>query len=99
MALVLVALGAGALAASAATTGSALAAARRDAAATASALAILDELRAGPRTSGADGVTIGDGTALARAWRARSGRGWPDPLDVHVTWGTHTIALATEALP
>jgi hypothetical protein len=99
VALVLTALGAGALAAVATAGGRALLAARHDAAATALALASLDAVRAGPRTGGADAVVIADGTTFARRWTATDGRGAPDRLAVDVTWLGHRLDLATEALP
>ena len=99
VALVLVALATGALVATASSVGRGLVAARHDRAATAFALARLDELRAGPRVSGADTVTDSDSTVLARRWTAQPGRGWPDALDVAVSWSTHRVVLATEALP
>jgi hypothetical protein len=98
VAIVLTALGAGALAAVATGGGRALLAARHDAAATALALAALDAERGGPRSAGSDTVAIGDGTSFARRWTATDGRGAPDRLAVDVTWSGHRLDLATEAL-
>jgi Tfp pilus assembly protein PilV len=99
VALVLTALGAGALAAVASAGGRALVTARRDAAATALAAAALDVARAGPRTGGADTATLPDGTTVARRWTASDGRGAPDRLAVGITWLGHRLDLTTEALP
>lgn len=70
---------------------------------TGSALALatgrLEALRAGQRTDGADVAPGPDGTAFIRRWSATGGRGQPARLEVSVTWGTRTVALATEALP
>jgi Tfp pilus assembly protein PilV len=98
VALVLTALGAGALAAVATAGGRALLGARHDAVATALALAALDAERAGPRTGGADTVATADATAFARRWTATDGRGAPDRLAIEVTWAGHRLDLATEAL-
>ena len=98
VALVLTALGAGAFAAVAATSGRALDAARRDAAATALATAALETLRAGPRQGGADATTR-DGVTFVRQWTATPGRGRPDAFSVTVVWPGHAIALDTEAAP
>ena len=99
VALVLVALGAAAIAVVATTTAQALVLARHDAVATGLALARLDELRAGPRTTGTDLRSSSDGTMLTRRWHTAFGRGRPDALDVTVTWSGHRIDLVTKALP
>jgi hypothetical protein len=99
VAIVLTALGAGALAAVASAGGRALLLARHDATATALALAALEAERAGPRTAGADAVSVADGTTFVRRWTAADGRGAPDRLTVEITWPGHRLDLATEALP
>ena len=98
VALLLTAVAAGALAAVATAGGRALVAARHDATATALAAARLEDLRAGPRTSGTD-VIAHEGTTHARRWTATNGRGRPSALDVTVEWPGHAVALATEVAP
>jgi len=98
VALVLVALAAGAFAAVAASSGRALLATRRDAAATTLAVAALETLRSGPRQSGAD-TTSRDAVAFDRHWTAVLGRGRPDALAVTVAWPGHAHALDTEVGP
>lgn len=66
--------------------------------ATALAQERLESLRAGPRVTGTDVVT-GVGASFARRWSGAPGRGLPAPLAVDVTWGSHQLTLATEALP
>ena len=89
---------AGALAAVLATSGRALVAARRDATGVTLGVARLETLRAGPRTSGADGAPL-DGVDFVRTWTVAPGRGRPDALAVDVGWPGHAIVLGTEALP
>jgi Tfp pilus assembly protein PilV len=98
VAMVLMALAAGALAAVAATSGRALVGARHDATATMLAGARLEALRAAPGTAGADVVTRAGETYL-RQWSAVRGRGRPDVLDVTLTWPGHGLTFATEAWP
>jgi Tfp pilus assembly protein PilV len=98
VALVLVAITGGALAAVTATSGRALVAARRDATGVSFAVGRLETLRAGPRTHGADGAPL-DGVDFARTWTVVPGRGRPDALAVDVRWPGHAIALGTAVLP
>ena len=101
-ALVAVALAGLALAGLAATGGLAvrtLRLARDDATALALANARLEALRAGPRGGGNDATTAPDGTRFTRDWEATDGRGGPARLRASVRWGTHAIALDTEAFP
>jgi Tfp pilus assembly protein PilV len=97
VALLLVAMTAGALAAVLATSGRALMAARRDATGVTFAVARLETLRAGPRANGADGAPL-DGVDFVRTWTVAPGRGRPDALAVDVGWPGHAIVLGTEAL-
>ena len=97
VALVLVALTGGALAAVMATSGRALVASRRDATGVSLAAGRLETLRAGPRASGVDGTSL-DGVDFVRTWAVAPGRGRPDALAVDVGWPGHAIALGTEAL-
>ena len=98
VALVLVAMAGGALAAVMATSGRALVAARRDATGVSLAVGCLEMLRAGPRANGADGAPL-DGVDFVRTWTVAPGRGRPDALAVDVGWPGHAIRLGTEALP
>ena len=98
VALVLVMMTGGALAAVMASSGGALVAARRDATGVSLAVGRLETLRTGPRTNGADGAPL-DGVDFARTWTVAPGRGRPDALAVDVGWPGHGIALRTEALP
>ena len=98
VALVLVALTGGALAAVMATSGRALVAARRDATGVSLAAGRLETLRARPRANGADGASF-DGVDFVRTWTVTPGRGRPDALAVDVGWPGHAIVLGTEALP
>jgi type II secretory pathway pseudopilin PulG len=59
----------------------------------------LEVLRLGPRTTGNDTVTAGDGTTFARTWRATDGRGAPSPLAADVAWGTHACTLDSAVWP
>jgi len=97
VALVLTGLAAGVLAAVTSASGRALVAARRDATATALGSTRLEALRAGPRVTGADGVSR-DGVTYVRRWTATDGRGRPDALDVAVAWPGHGLALSTQVL-
>jgi Tfp pilus assembly protein PilV len=96
--LVLVALAAGVLAGVTMASGRALVAARRDATGTALAAARLEELHAGPSTSGSD-TALHDAVTYARRWTAAGGRGRPASLDVVVAWPGHQVGLATEVAP
>ena len=98
VALVLVAMTGGALAAVMATSGRALVAVRRDATGVSLAVGRLETLRAGPRANGSDGAPL-DGVDFARTWTVTPGRGRPDALAVDVGWTGHAITLGTEALP
>jgi Tfp pilus assembly protein PilV len=59
----------------------------------------LEQLRAGPRTDGADAPVGVDGTVFARSWSQTGGRGAPASLTVRVSRGAHVVDLATEAMP
>jgi len=98
VALVLVAMTGGALAAVMATSGRALVAARRDATGVSLAVGRLETLRAGARANGADGAPL-DGVAFVRTWTVVPGRGLPDALAVDVGWPGHAMTLGTEAMP
>jgi hypothetical protein len=98
VALVLVAMTGGALAAVMATSGRALVAARRDATGVALAVGRLETLRAGSRANGADVGTL-DGVDFVRTWTVAPGRGRPDALAVDVGWPGHAIAIRTETMP
>jgi len=99
VALALVALAAGGLAASATVSGRALVLARHDAAAVTLATSRLESSRAGMRTGGADLDVAADGTRFARAWTVVPGRGRPDRLEVTVAWPGHDVILSTEVWP
>ena len=98
MALGIVALAGGTVAAVAATSGGLLVAARRDAAASSLGRERLDALRAGPRDDGADTV-VAAGALFTRTWTTTPGRGSPDRFVVTLAWSGHGVTLAGEAMP
>lgn len=89
---------AAALAATAAVAVPGLRLAREVSVAVALATERLEALRAGPRDDGADRPVV-DRTTFARTWRVVAGRGIATRIDVRVVWGSHGVALATEAWP
>ena len=99
MALVLVAVAAATVAATALTSGRVVALARRDAEAAALSTERAELLRAGPRADGADAAVGTDATPFARAWRVTRGRGRPDRFTVSVAWPDHAIQLDARAMP
>jgi Tfp pilus assembly protein PilV len=99
VALVLVALAAGGVAAVATASGRTLVAASHDASGTTLALDRAERWRAGPRTPGADVVAGADGTTYARRWTITDGRGRADGVEATVGWSSSATTLATAALP
>lgn len=95
--MVLVAVAAGILAATAATSDRVVTIARRDAEGVALATERLECLRTGPRADGTDGVVGSDGTMYTRTWRVTPGRGRPDRLDLAIAWPGHALAIGTKA--
>jgi len=87
------------LAGSAALATRSLGLARDTSVALALATAQLETLRGGARADGSDTIVAANGTRFTRRWHVTGGRGEPVGLNVEVSWGERTLALATAAFP